>query len=104
MRPTRYDSRSLPRRSLRQPDQVAFRVGEAGDDAAIGDGMRPEGFLPAFAFDQCQRGGHVFNPDIKRDMLASLAPAADAAADARARVDQRIASMAGVICQSKMDL
>ena len=46
-----------------------LRGGEAGDDAAVGYGVRAEGGFAAFALDQRQRRSHVFHADVKRDVL-----------------------------------
>lgn len=50
---------SHPWRPLHQPDQIALGIEKAGDDAAIGNGVRTEGLLSALAFDKRQRGAHV---------------------------------------------
>src|ERR1039458_10658067 len=69
---------------------MSLGIEEAGDDAAVGNGMRAEGFLPAFALNQLQRGGDIRNRNIKRHMPAAFPHGADAPADAGAWVDQRI--------------
>src|ERR1035441_7231476 len=75
---------------------MSLGIEEAGDDAAVGDGMRTEGFFPAFALDERQWGVYIRNRNIKRHMLAAFPQGPDAPADAGAWFDQRIALLDGV--------
>ena len=77
-------------RLLHQTNQVAFWVGEAGNDGAGGDTMGTKGQLSAFAFDQRQRRLHICNLNIKGDMAPRFAHGANAPDDSRAGVDKRV--------------
>ena len=58
-------------------------IEEACNYAAIGDWMRAEALRSALAFDERQRGGHVFNRNIKRYVAAVLLTGAAPDVDAQ---------------------
>jgi hypothetical protein len=81
---------SHPRRPLHQADQVAFGIEEAGDDAAVGNGVRAEGCSAAVALDGNQGGLNVRNRDVEHGVRAIVPHGTDAPADAGAGIDERV--------------